>query len=160
MLLVMLQNSCVEDTWAKKFPWVGLVMTKYTKVQTSSLKRTLFRWHPDLWRTEKGKPCNCSQTTWYHDSFTMDAKTDQMASCFIVWLYNTNGFRTETMYDYYITMKSMFFCCKIILPTFYWLCKPHHSPTMNYTQTTPKLFKTKSLSKVKTSILTNFVFIP
>jgi hypothetical protein len=62
-----------------------------------------------------------------------------------VHLFNMNGFRTETMYDYYIAMKSMFFGCKIILPPFYWLCKLHHSPTMIYTQTTPKLFKTKNL---------------
>jgi hypothetical protein len=30
---------------------------------------------------------------------------------------------------------------------------------MNYTQTTQKLFKTKSFSKIKTFILLNFVFI-
>jgi hypothetical protein len=34
--------------------------------------------------------------------------------------------------------------CKIILSLFYWLYKPHHYPTMNYTQTTPKLSKIKS----------------
>jgi hypothetical protein len=28
-------------------------------------------------------------------------------------VYNTNGFRTETMYDYYIVMKSMFFIVKL-----------------------------------------------
>jgi hypothetical protein len=28
-------------------------------------------------------------------------------------LYNTNGFRTETMYDYYIVMKSMFLVEKL-----------------------------------------------
>jgi hypothetical protein len=28
-------------------------------------------------------------------------------------LYNTNGFRTETMYDYYIAMKSMFLIAKL-----------------------------------------------
>jgi hypothetical protein len=28
-------------------------------------------------------------------------------------LYNTNGFRTETMYDYYIVMKSMFLVVKL-----------------------------------------------
>jgi hypothetical protein len=81
----MLQKSCVENTWAKKFPWVGLVMTKFTKIQTSLLKRTLFTWHLDLWRMEEGKTCNYSQTTWYHDSFAMNAKTYQMASCVIVW---------------------------------------------------------------------------
>jgi hypothetical protein len=30
-----------------------------------------------------------------------------------VKLYNTNGFRTETMYDYYIVMKSMFLVAKL-----------------------------------------------
>lgn len=81
----MLQKSCVEDTWAKIIPWVGLVMTKSTKVQTSSLKRTLFTWHLDLWRMEEGKTCNSSQTTWYHDSFAMNAKTYQMVSCVTMW---------------------------------------------------------------------------
>ncbi len=28
-------------------------------------------------------------------------------------MYNTNGFRTETMYDYYIVMKSMFLVVKL-----------------------------------------------
>jgi len=28
-------------------------------------------------------------------------------------LYNTNGFRTKTMYDYYIVMKSMFLVEKL-----------------------------------------------
>jgi hypothetical protein len=28
-------------------------------------------------------------------------------------MYNTNGFRTETMYDYYIIMKSMFLVVKL-----------------------------------------------
>jgi hypothetical protein len=32
---------------------------------------------------------------------------------FHVALYNTNGFRTETMYDYYIVMKSMFLVVKL-----------------------------------------------
>jgi hypothetical protein len=32
---------------------------------------------------------------------------------FVVHLYNTNGFRTETMYDYYIAMKSMFLVVKL-----------------------------------------------
>ncbi len=33
-------------------------------------------------------------------------------------LYNTNGFGTETIYDYYIVMKSMFLGCKIFLSPF------------------------------------------
>jgi hypothetical protein len=33
-------------------------------------------------------------------------------------LYNTNEFGTETMYDYYITMKSMFLGCKFFLSPF------------------------------------------
>jgi hypothetical protein len=28
-------------------------------------------------------------------------------------MYNTNGFKTETMYDYYIAMKSMFLVVKL-----------------------------------------------
>jgi hypothetical protein len=30
-----------------------------------------------------------------------------------VWLYNTNGFGIEIMYDYYIVLKSMFFVVKL-----------------------------------------------
>jgi hypothetical protein len=30
-----------------------------------------------------------------------------------VFMYNTNGFGTETMYDYYITLKSMFLVAKL-----------------------------------------------
>jgi hypothetical protein len=33
---------------------------------------------------------------------------------FFLWgLHNTNGFGTETMYDYYIAMKSMFLVIKL-----------------------------------------------
>jgi len=32
---------------------------------------------------------------------------------FALWLYNTSGFRFETMYDYYIAMKSMFLVVKL-----------------------------------------------
>jgi hypothetical protein len=31
----------------------------------------------------------------------------------VVWLYNMDRFRIETMYDYYIAMKSMFFVVKL-----------------------------------------------
>jgi hypothetical protein len=48
----------------------------------------------------------------------------------LVVMYNTNGFKTETMYDYYIIMKYMFLVTKLFSP-FYWLRKFHHSPTMN-----------------------------
>jgi len=34
-------------------------------------------------------------------------------SSFLVVLYNMNGFRIETMYDYYIAMKSMFLIVKL-----------------------------------------------
>jgi hypothetical protein len=62
-----------------------------------------------------------------------------------VVMYYTSGFRTEIMYNFYIVMKSMFLGCKTILPPYFWLCKPHHYPSMNYTQTIPKTIqKTKS----------------
>ncbi len=64
-------------------------------------------------------------------------------------MYNMNKFKTETMYDYYIAMKSMFLVVKLFFHLSIWLCNSHHSPIMNYTQATPKLFKTKSLSKSK-----------
>jgi len=60
-------------------------------------------------------------------------------------MYNMNGFRTETMYDYYIAMKSIFLIVKLSshpsigyasLPFFY--CELHTNNT-----------KTKSLSKSK-----------
>ncbi len=34
-------------------------------------------------------------------------------------LYYTSGFRTETMYNYYIVMKSMFLGCKTIIPPYF-----------------------------------------
>jgi len=37
-------------------------------------------------------------------------------------LYNTNGFRTETMYVYYIAMKIYVLDCRNIFSTFYCLC--------------------------------------
>jgi len=38
-------------------------------------------------------------------------------------------------------MKSMFLGCKTIIPPYFWLCKLHHSPFMNYTQTVPKIIQ-------------------
>ncbi len=65
-------------------------------------------------------------------------------------MYYTSGFRTETMYNYYIVMKSMFLGCKTIIPPYFWLCKLHHHPFMNYTQTIPKTIqKPKAFSKIQ-----------
>jgi len=74
-------------------------------------------------------------------------------------MYHTSGFRTETMYDYYIVMEFMFLVVKlsshptigyasltILLP---WTTHKQHQ---NYS-------KTKNFSKIKISILINFVFI-
>jgi len=60
-------------------------------------------------------------------------------------LYYTSGFRTETMYNYYIVMKSMFLGYKTIIPPYFWLCKPHHYPSTNYTQTIPKTIQNQKL---------------
>ncbi len=68
-------------------------------------------------------------------------------------LYNTNGFRTKTMYDYYIVMKSMFLVVKLSSHYSIGYASLIISPTMNYTYTTLKLFKTKSLSKLKLQFL-------
>jgi hypothetical protein len=60
-------------------------------------------------------------------------------------LYNMNGFGTETTYDYYIAMKSMFLIAKLF-----------SHPSIVYASLTfllawfkPKPFKIKSLSKPK-----------
>jgi len=74
-------------------------------------------------------------------------------------LYYKSGFRIETMYNYYIVMKSMFLGCKTIIPPYFWLCKPHHYPPMNYTQTIPKtiqkpkvFFKNQNFNSYKLGI--------
>jgi hypothetical protein len=61
-------------------------------------------------------------------------------------MYNTNGFRTEVMKDYYITMESMFLVVKLYF---------HPSigyanlavPIINYTSISPKLFTAKAFPK-------------
>ncbi len=56
-------------------------------------------------------------------------------------MYNTNGFGTETMYDYYIVIKFMFLIVKLF---------SHLSiVSTTKTQTTPKPLQTKNLSKTK-----------
>jgi len=65
-----------------------------------------------------------------------------------VLLHNTNGFRTETMYDYYIAMKSMLLVVKLF----------SHS-SIDYvsltillpwtTQTTPKTIQNQKLLKIQ-----------
>jgi len=75
-------------------------------------------------------------------------------------MYNASGFRTETMYDYYIVMKSMFFVVKLsstLLLVMQASPFSFHELHINNTKT---IKKNKSLSKIKTSILTNIVFIP
>jgi len=76
-----------------------------------------------------------------------------------VGVYNTNGFRIEIIYDYYITMKFMFLVVKLSshpsidyasLPFFY-----HELHTNNI-----KTIQNQKAFEIKISILTNFVFIP
>jgi hypothetical protein len=77
----------------------------------------------------------------------------------MVELYNTNEFRIEIMYDYYIAMKSMFLVAKlfshlsigyasltILLP---WT---KHKQHQNHSK--PKAFQNQNFN------LTNFAFIP
>jgi hypothetical protein len=74
-------------------------------------------------------------------------------------MYNTNGFGTETMYDYYIIMKSMFLVVKL-----------SSHPSIGYASLTSsyhelhanniKTIQNQKPFKIKTSILPNFVFIP
>ncbi len=85
------------------------------------------------------------QQNWFWESPKMDGAVSNLFNLFLVDMYNMNGFRTETMYDYYIAMKSMFLVVKLSshlsisyasLPFFY------HKLHTNNT-------KTKSLSKSK-----------
>jgi hypothetical protein len=46
-------------------------------------------------------------------------------------MYNMNGFGTETMYDYYIAMKSMFLGCKNFLSPFIIYASFTIFPSMN-----------------------------
>jgi hypothetical protein len=58
-----------------------------------------------------------------------------------------NMFRIETIYVYYIVMEIYVLDCMNIFSPFYSPCTtsmPHHFPTMIFTWTTPKPFKTKS----------------
>ncbi len=104
---------------------------------------------------------NCSMRTWEHRNI---ARSPPLHNSLVIFcwgrLYHTSGFRTKTMYDYYIVMVSMFLVVKlsshptigyvsliILLP---WTTHKHHQ---NYS-------KTKSFSKIKTLILTNLLFIP
>jgi hypothetical protein len=64
----------------------------------------------------------------------------------MVGLSITNGFRTETMYVYYIAMEIYVFDCMNIFSPFYCLCTinmSHHLLTMNFPWTTPKTFQSK-----------------
>ncbi len=82
-------------------------------------------------------------SSWY-------ASSNSLRFQYLMVLYNTNGFRTETMYDYYIVMKSMFLVVKlsshssivyvnitILLP---WTTHKQHQ---NYSK--PKAFKNPKL---------------
>jgi hypothetical protein len=75
-------------------------------------------------------------------------------------MYNTNGFGTETMYDYYIAMKSMFLVAKsfyhpsIVYASLTFLLswskhKQHQNHSKPKAFQNQKPFKTKSLSKPK-----------
>jgi hypothetical protein len=76
-----------------------------------------------------------------------------------ICVYNTNGFGIETMYDYYIAMKSIFLFVKLL----FHLSIVYASLTILLPWTKHKQrqnhSKIESLSKTKTSILTNFAFI-
>jgi len=67
-----------------------------------------------------------------------------------VYLYNTNGFKTETMYDYYIVMKSMFLVVKlsshssiVYVSITILLLWTTHKQRQNYSK--PKAFKNPKL---------------
>jgi hypothetical protein len=99
----------------------------------------------------KGNICHtkvCETSDFSHRHLCQDQLWNGYGEQFMQ-MYNMNGFKTETTYDYYIAMKSMFLVVKLSFHPSIWLCNSHHSPIMNYIQTTPKLFKTKSLSKSK-----------
>ncbi len=60
-------------------------------------------------------------------------------------MYNMNEFGTETMYDYYIAMKSMFLVAKLFYHPF--MVYASFNFLLPWSQSKP--FKTKSLSKLK-----------
>ncbi len=74
-------------------------------------------------------------------------------------MYNTNGFRTETMYDYYIAMKSMFLVVKLsshssigyASPTIF-LPRTTHKQHQNYSK--PKAFQNQNFNSHKLCIHT------
>jgi hypothetical protein len=63
----------------------------------------------------------------------------------LVYMHNMNGFGTETMYDYYIAMKSM----SLVAKSFYHPSITYASFTFLLPWSKPKPFKTKSLLKPK-----------
>ncbi len=125
-----------------------------------------FQWYQEHLNARCFDPCNQALSFWE----SWRTPSPQLWECefhphtWPKWGCDNGHVQHEWVWDRnYVWLLHSYEICvlgyKIILPLFYWLCKPHHSPTMNYTQTTPKLFKTKSLSKIKISILLNFVFI-
>jgi hypothetical protein len=67
-------------------------------------------------------------------------------------VYNMNRFKTETMYDYYIAMKSMFLIAKLFSHPFIgYASLVILLPWTKHKQ--PKLFKAKSFSKSKFQFL-------
>jgi len=79
---------------------------------------------------------------------------------FKMCLYNPNGFRTETMYVYYIIMKIYVLDCKNIFSTFYCLCITICLPILlSWTKHKHQPFSKQKPFKTKTLILANFSFI-
>jgi hypothetical protein len=72
-------------------------------------------------------------------------------------MYNTNGFRTETIYDYYIAMKSMFLVIKLSSHSFidyasFTILLPWttHKQHQNYSK--PKAFQNQNFNSYKLCI--------
>jgi hypothetical protein len=74
-------------------------------------------------------------------------------------LYNTNGFRTETMYDYYIAMKSMFLVVKLFFHPFigyanFTIFLPWTKHKQHQNHSKPKAFQNQNFNSHKLCIHT------
>ncbi len=84
---------------------------------------------------------------WLFGIWCKAAMNGVVSITYLVRVYNTNGFKIKTMYDYYIAMKSMFLTCKKFLsPFIIYASFSFHELNTNNTKTiqNQKSFKNKN----------------
>jgi hypothetical protein len=95
--------------------------------------------------------------SWQHSNISCTPK------CVIhsqrVFVYNTNGFRTETMYDYYIAMKFMFLVAKLfsrpsIVYASFTILLPWTKHKQHQNHSKPKSFQNQNFNSNKLCIHT------